>query len=395
MRLLAVLCLAALGIGAQTPATELERIRTHMMQTLASQPNYTCLETVDRSRKEKNARAYQPVDTLRMEVGLVNGKEMFGWPGAKQFEDRDIREFIPTGMFGTGDFALHARSVFGTNAPTFELGGKSSLEGYQSVRYDFKVKRVQSGFRARVGDVTLTVGYHGSFEADPRSLDVRRLEIIADDIPVQLRMSQISDIMEFKTVPIGNGDFLLPADSEEIMVDSTGLATRNRLEFSSCRQFTGQSKVSFDEPAPAVSDTPKPTEAAPIKLPRGLAMELRFTNEIDPDYAAIGDEIQAELAQDVKSKGQVILPKGAMASGRISRIERHLDFNVVGVTFFEIASGNTHAPLDLTFERSAGIIPPSIRNPALNSPPRPREAVMILQPGHTRVGQGILMFWRT
>src|SRR5580698_9532083 len=144
MRLAAVLCAAALGIHAQTPATELERIRTHMMQTLASQPNYTCLETVDRSRKEKNARAYQPVDTLRMEVGLVNGKEMFGWPGAKQFEDRDIREFIPTGMFGTGDFALHARSVFGTNAPTFELGGKSSLAGYQSVRYDFKVKRVQS-----------------------------------------------------------------------------------------------------------------------------------------------------------------------------------------------------------------------------------------------------------
>jgi hypothetical protein len=395
MRLLAVLCLAALGINAQTPATELDRIRAHMMQTLASQPNYTCLETVDRTRKEKNARAYQPVDTLRMEVGLVNGKEMFGWPGAKQFEDRDIREFIPTGMFGTGDFALHARSVFGTNAPTFELGGKSSLAGYQSVRYDFKVKRVQSGFRARVGDVTLTVGYHGSFDADLQSLDVRRLEIIADDIPVQLKMSAISDIMEFKTVPIGNGDFLLPAESEEIMVDSAGVATRNRLEFTSCRQFTGQSKVSFDEPAPSASDAPKPTEAAPVKLPPGLALQLRFMNEIDLDYAAIGDEIEAELAQDVKSKGAVILPKGAMASGRISRIERHLDFNVIGVTFFEVASGNIHAPLELAFERSVGIIAPSIRNPALNSPPRPHEAVMILQPGHVRVGQGILMFWRT
>src|SRR5579871_192971 len=395
MRLLAVFCVAALGIGAQTPATELERIRAHMMQTLASQPNYTCLETVDRSRKEKNARAYQPVDTLRMEVGLVNGKEMFGWPGAKQFEDRDIREFIPTGMFGTGDFALHARLVFGTNVPTFESRGEVPLDGRQSIRYDFKVKRVQSGFRVRVGEVMLTVGYHGSFYADPQSLDVRRLEIVADDIPVQLRLSQVSDIMDFKSVEIGSGDFLLPSGSEEMMIDSAGLTTRNRLEFSSCRQFTGQSKVSFDEPEAAVSIASAPKEAAPVRLPPNLELVLKFTEEIDPDYAAIGDEIQAELTQDVKSKGQVILAKGAMASGRISRMERHVDFTVVGVTFFEIASGNTHAPLELTFERSAGIIPPSVRNPALNSPVKPREAVMILQPGHVRVGQGILMFWRT
>jgi hypothetical protein len=394
MRLLAVLCATAAGIGAQTPA-ELEHIRTHMMQTLASQPNYTCLETVDRSRRDKNARQFEPVDTLRMEVGLVNGKEMFGWPGAKQFEDRDIREFIPTGMFGTGDFALHARSVFGTNTPTFEFGGKSSLEGYQSVRYDFKVKRVQSGFRVRVGEVTLTVGYHGSFYADPQSLDVRRLEIVADDIPVQLKLTQVSDTMEFKSVSIGSGEFLLPAQSEEIIVDSAGLTTRNRLDFSACRQFAGHSKVSFDAPATAESAATSPAEAAPLKLPGNLQLSLRFANEIDLDYAAIGDEIQAELTQDVKSKGQVILPKGAMVSGRISRIERHVDFNVVGVTFFEVASGKLHAPLELTFERSTGIIAPSIRNPQLNSPPKAREGVMILQPGHARLGQSILMFWRT
>src|ERR1700689_886142 len=116
VRTVAVLCAAALGIAAQTPAPEdptlLQRIRTHMMEGLASQPNYTCLETVQRSRRNGAAGKFEALDTLRVEVALVNGKEMFAWPGSKQFEDTDMRAFVPTGMFGNGDFGLYAKAVF-------------------------------------------------------------------------------------------------------------------------------------------------------------------------------------------------------------------------------------------------------------------------------------------
>ena len=139
----------------------------------------------------------------------------------------------------------------------------------------------------------------------------------------------------------------------------------------------------------------RPEAPQELKLPPDLQVILRFTGEIDLDYAAIGDEIQAELAQDVKSKGQVVLSKGAVASGRISRVERHIDFNALGVTFFEIASGKMQAQLGLAFERTVGIMAPAIRNAPLNSPPKPHEAVIILRPGRARVSQGILMFWRT
>ena len=223
VRTVAVLCAAARCAqragAAQTPAPEdatlLQRIRAHMMEVLASQPNYTCLETVERTRRKGAAGKFESQDTLRVEVALVNGKEMFAWPGSKQFEDNDIRQFVPSGMFGTGDFALHAKIVFGTNLPTFEPRGESPPEDRATVRFDFQVQRVRSGFRVRIGEVMLPVGYHGSFYADPLSLDVRRLEIVADDIPAALKLSQISDTMEYAPVPIGNGDFLLPAASDE------------------------------------------------------------------------------------------------------------------------------------------------------------------------------------
>ncbi len=399
VRTVAVLCAAAVGIAAQTPAPEdatlLQRIRTRMTESLASQPNYTCLETVQRSRRN-GAGKFEPLDTLRMEVALVNGKEMFGWPGSKQFEDKNIRDFIPSGMFGTGDFALHARIVFGSNIPTFESRGESPLEDRSTVRFDFQVKRVRSGFRIRVGDVMLPVGYHGSFYADPLSFDVRRLEIVADDIPAALKLSQVSDTMDYAPIPIGKGDFLLPAASEEIMIDSAGQENRNRVEFTSCRQFTGQSVLSFADPdlAEHTASVP-PQPAQELQLPPNIELTLRLTGEVDPDKSVIGDAVSAELDKDLKVKGRVILPKGAVASGRISRVERHPDYTILGLIFSDVESGNTHTRLSLDFEQMSGILTPSIRNARLSSPPRAHEAVMLLPPGRVRLSQGILMFWRT
>src|SRR5579863_7681992 len=145
MRTLAGWCAAALGVGAQVLAQTgaaspentglapevllLARIKLHMMETLVRQPDYTCLETVERSRRDASTRKYRLEDTLRIEVALVDHKEMFAWPGSKQFEDKEIRELVPTGAFGTGDFALHARSVFGGGAATFESRGEEKLGG--------------------------------------------------------------------------------------------------------------------------------------------------------------------------------------------------------------------------------------------------------------------------
>src|SRR5438445_498169 len=95
MRTLAALCAAALGLGAQTlvhigptsadtaangdPSRDplppdvllLARIKVHMLDTLARQPDYTCLETVERSRRDGYTRKYRLEDTLRLEVALV------------------------------------------------------------------------------------------------------------------------------------------------------------------------------------------------------------------------------------------------------------------------------------------------------------------------------------
>src|SRR5438477_6687873 len=100
-----VLIFAATAAGVFAQGNNpLPRIRAQMAELLRGQPNYTCTETIERTRQTPANRA-KVEDTLRLEVALVDGKEMFAWPGSKQFEDRDLSELISTGMFGNGNFA--------------------------------------------------------------------------------------------------------------------------------------------------------------------------------------------------------------------------------------------------------------------------------------------------
>ena len=98
-------CATALGIAAQTPAPEdatlLQRIRAHMMETLASQPNYTCLETTARFDRLPGRRAkMKPFDTVRLEMAYTNHHEWYGSPGDRSFSKDDPVAFVGSGMIG-------------------------------------------------------------------------------------------------------------------------------------------------------------------------------------------------------------------------------------------------------------------------------------------------------
>src|ERR1700692_4299826 len=129
MRSLALICAGSLWLSAQTPEQSdalspdvllLAKVRLHALENLSRQPNYTCVETVERTRRSGPSRKFQLQDTLRLEVALVDGKEMFGWPGARKFEDTDLRNMVHEGAIGNGNFALHARAIFNGNAATIQ-----------------------------------------------------------------------------------------------------------------------------------------------------------------------------------------------------------------------------------------------------------------------------------
>lgn len=161
----------------------LSRIRAHIADHLTKLPNYTCLQTIERSRRRAPSNRYELVDTIRLEVALVGNRELFAWPGAGEFEEKELREMVHGGATGTGNFALHAYSVFLSNAPTFTYAGEETRDKRRTFRFDYHVPFISSGYRLRIPPHEAIVGYQGSFWADAETLDLVRLEVHADKIP--------------------------------------------------------------------------------------------------------------------------------------------------------------------------------------------------------------------
>jgi hypothetical protein len=335
----------------------LARVKARMIETLARQPNYTCVQQIERSRRRAPKRKYELHDLLRVEVAIVDGQEMYAWPGSRKFEDTDLTQMVTAGAINTGSFATHAHSVFRTPAPIFTYIGPVVLNGHDAVRFDYKVPFISSGYHIRVADKEAVVAYHGSFWADAKTDDLLRLEVVAEDIPPSLGVSAAQDSMEYARRKIGDSEFLLPAASELIMVDLSGNENRNRTIFTGCRQYTGESVLTFAEAPAETSETHAAAAAASapketVEIPADITFTVKLETEIDSERAAVGDRVIAVLDEDLKVKRRLLLAKRAKLLGRIVRLDRESGFAVLDLRFSEGESETARAALNAKIDES-------------------------------------------
>jgi hypothetical protein len=347
------LLLSCLATQQQAAAEEipheilkLARVKAHMSDLLSRLPNYTCLLNIERSRRGASGRT-QLIDIVRLEVALVEGNELFAWPGSRKFQDTKIIDMVKGGAIGNGNFALHAKAVFQSTAAQYTFVGERTMDnGRQALRWDYKVPLALSGYMLRVEPHQAIVPFHGSFWVDPTTLDAIRLEVIADDIPRQLRISAASDAVDYQRVKLGEEEFLLPSKAELRLTGEDAQQSINRTTFTGCRQYAGESTISFEDP-----ETRSEGDTAPervLDMPAGLNLRVELETPIDEGTSAVGDPVTAILKKDVKLGSGLIAPKGAFLHGRVIAMRRQ-DVQqpgwVVGFAFFELEWGNTRANL--------------------------------------------------
>ncbi len=391
--------------AAPAPEAQLLRVRQKAAENLARLPNYTCGLTVERSARLSSSRRYQDLDTLRLEVSFVGGRELFAWPGAEKFEEKPIHEMV-AGTVSTGSFALHARALFLKKGASFTYAGEEDGK----IRFDFRVPLAASQYVITTTRQAL-VAYHGSFWADAKTYDLVRLLVRVTEAPADTGMKQAEETMEYRVTRIGDADFLLPASSDLVMTDLQGAEHRNRTRFTACRQYTGESVISFGE-APAETAAPA-GPAAPVELPAGLDVEMALEGPLDSAKLAIGDPVRAVAVRDTKKDGKVRLPKGARFTGRITRIEKRqtsFEFLVVGLCLdrveFEGRRGAFHGKLQgagitdryfVPFADGVGQ-PLTIFNNLRQAPflmPQPDEGVFLIRGGHQKIQKSVRLLWRT
>lgn len=346
----ALLCACGLEGQSQTPAIPpevllLARVKTKLKQQFRSLPDYTCLETIQRSRTASVNRAAQHVDTIRLEVLFSGTKEMFDSPGGHNFTETNETKIVATGMVATGLFAQHLKGIFVDDNGLFTYRGEELLEGRPVARFDFVEPSLQSDYELWMNGIHEKVGLSGSFWADPASYDLLRIRIVGADMPPDLQIAQLATTIDYAPTSIGAAALILPQTAKVLLVQNSGENAFDAFEFTHCRAFRVQSAVSFDKPADQLADvliSSRPGATFSPDMPGGLPIEVELATPIS-DQSAVGELIEAKIRGDVKTeRGALIIRDGAIAHGRIRRLDRSDAFGgffTIGLELTEIETG--------------------------------------------------------
>jgi hypothetical protein len=367
---------AALALSAAegTPQETLERARARLQSLTRNLSRYACIETVERqyfqpvpdehngartcadvrAGRATQAQKLEATDRLRLEVTLSEGREIYSWPGATRFDSRNVDEIIRQGPIGTGSFGTHLLGIFDNPGVEFRFSGEQASGAQSFFRYLFHVPVDASRYRMKIGNSWQAMGYDGNFLLDPRSLDLERLSIRAEDAPAATSICELNGEMNYKLVHIGDSDALLPSRAELHIVHQNAHETNNITTFSDCREYQTESALIFDD-APAQNTAARQPARARVGIPLGLPIVLALMAPIDTETAAAGDQVSAKVVKTVTRPGmsEVLIPAGAVVHGRITRLEHHLlpsPYFLVAVSFNRMAVQEAIAPFAAHYE---------------------------------------------
>ena len=245
-----VVFLSSVGARAARPQTEepeglLQRIRTKTVAQLSQLPNYTCHQVVDRLLRTARSGSLNRQDRVEFEVAFIGNKELYGRLGEARIEEESISSIVRTGTIGNGAFGSNAYAIFLGEEAEFKYIGQSKKYRQMAFRYDFKVPEEKSHFLIKRNSKQGYVAYEGSFWVNAETLDLVQLELKVDQIPSPLGVRFVQESMHYTKMRIKDTEFLLPLDSEMAAEDELGAYSRNMIRLERCREFTGQSVVTF------------------------------------------------------------------------------------------------------------------------------------------------------
>ncbi len=258
MKLLAIaIGLAVLGGGSlrsqELPqwVLQLSQVKRKAKADLARLPDFACVETISRFQRMPPSEVFKPLDSIRLEVAFVEGKELVAPAGGTVgFQDMDLKHLASGGVIGTGAFSAVARNLFvNDNGRTTGMEEDRILDR-PALRFHFVVPAMLAGYTVSSNGAAGSVGLDGAFWADAETLELLRIEEHAVDIPAALGIEDTSTTVTYAKMRIGASDALLPRSAEVVVNNTNGWRARNEIEFTACREYVAESVIHFDTDAP-------------------------------------------------------------------------------------------------------------------------------------------------
>ncbi|MGA2134720.1 MAG: hypothetical protein ABSH50_20740 [Bryobacteraceae bacterium] len=362
------LLLPAAALLAQTPPTPSARLaqaRNILAERAVRLPDYTCLQTVDRRYFRRHQQDYpvpscaqilalsrdtlapESTDRVRLEVKVSDGQEIGSWAGSR-FSSRSIFDLTGGGPYGTGMLGPLILDVFINGGASYEFMGDDAASPTPLAAFGYRVPVYSSHYHIASAAGWETTAFHGAFWLDAGSSELKRLIVVAPDLPPASGVCEANTRVDYQQVRVGGGKFLLPQRSVMRMVMRDASETQSIAVYSACREFRGEATIHFDD-APTGVET-KAAAASGTALPAGLQLSMALTEPLDTETAAAGDIVRGALRSPVRDpRGKaILLPAGTVIEGRIVQMQHWLESPrkfTIGILLEKLLAGGESRPI--------------------------------------------------
>src|SRR5262249_26780787 len=139
-------------------------------------------------------------------------------------------------------------SIFGNEAARFSYEGDSAEGGRLHSEFGFRVPQERSQFLYVYGEDRqqyTAVAYDGKAFLDPRNADLIKLRIRTGELPGETGACELTEELDYSRVQLHGTEFLLPTEARVTVIHTDGTEAENRIHYSACHEFLGESKVEF------------------------------------------------------------------------------------------------------------------------------------------------------
>ena len=331
MRSFAIALLALAAAGAQ-PAPDageqqkiLQTVGDFARDYIVRLPDFTCRRVTGHFRKKSGGGDWQFQVKVAQELSYYGHEEHY-----QIVEVNDVpKKKLPLSVVGegfvstNGNFGWILAQLFDpATQPAFQWKGWETLRNRPAYVFSYRVALANSQAQSSrcVSWVlfqnckSVTYGYHGLLYIERNSLDVMRITLEPEDVPVS--HSPGSESVDYERVTVAGAEYLLPvADTYET---STGkILFRNDSVYQDYRKFTAESSMTTTmDPVPAA-----PAAAPPSASPRP---------ERAPDGGRPVEAAHYFALRDALLKGSVPrIARGAVAAAFNDTRQAELDLGAV------------------------------------------------------------------
>ena len=209
-----------------------------------SLPNLICIQVTNRSVDPTASGSWRLRDNiteLLSYVDKVETRTTLEVNGIKATVDRGA---MP-GTFSSGEFGGVLKNVFLNSSKTEFHWKETDVLGNGTVQvFEYKIAKANSSFGiVDMSNRQITVGFHGLVFIDTATRSIRRVTLIADDIPVTFLTHATSMAVDYDNAMIGEHDYLVPVSAEVNLVQGKHEAVLNNIAFRNYRRFGSTVKI--------------------------------------------------------------------------------------------------------------------------------------------------------